>query len=410
MLVGTTAGLAVRRSVAAPRPKVCIVGAGAGGVAAARTLLASYPDIDISVVEPNPHYTCCFSSGAVVAGLKDRKALDFSYQAVSAAGPIQWIRDHASRIDAETKSVHLGSGDKVLFDRLILSPGISIHSEMIGGWGEKAAAVFPHAYVLGGEIDVLIKRLAALEDGELVLLSAPERPYRCTPAPYERASMIAHYLKTRKPRSKLIVLDSKNEFPLMDRILPAWDRFYGDLIEWVPADFGGKVTQVNGEDGTVIADGEEYRAGFATVIPPQRAGHVAVASGLTDKTGWCPIDPQTLESKQAAGIHIIGDAVDAGDMSKSAHAAASMGRNCAVEVGDALTGKPSRSRDYENACYFMIAPSQALKVGGRYRPIENRISGYEGFSSAIGESDDVRRQTAEDGEEWFTQFTNRLFA
>lgn len=408
-MLGAGAGFAVGKSIAGQGPRVVLIGAGVGGLTAARHLAAHYPNLDLTMIEPNAAYTTCFSSGAVLAGLKDRVSLDFSYNAVRATKSLNWIKARATHIDAEKSLVHLSTSQTVPYDRLIVSPGIGLNFARIEGLDAAAQGRFPHSYVLGSEIDDLRKRLTALEDGALVVLSAPERPYRCTPAPYERASMIAHYLKTHKPKSKLLVLDSKDEFPLMDRILPAWERFYGDTIEWVPADFGGVIERVNGADGTIVVDGETLAPGLANIIPPQRAGDIAIAAGLTDDEGWCAVDPLTLESKKIANIHVIGDAANAGDMSKSAHAAASLGRNCANAVGHLLAGKKVPVETLENACYFLISKDHGLKVGGEYRAEKERITGVTGFSSAIGEPDATRQQTAEEGNNWYASFTHTLF-
>lgn len=391
------------------RKRVIIIGGGVGGMAAARQLATGFADIDVTLIEPNPIYTACFSSGAVLAGLRGRSSLDFSYGSLQALENVSLVTERVDRIDPDKRRVHLSTGDQISFDRLIVSPGIGFVSDHIEGYDATAASVFPHAYDLGAKIDTLKNRLQELDDDELIVLSVPERPYRCTPAPYERASMMAHYLKSHKPKSKILILDSKDEFPLMDRILPAWERFYGDMIEWVPAEFGGSLQAVDPVNKTLTYDGETITPGLANIIPPQRAGDIAEQSGLADETGWCPVDAISLESSLVSNVHVIGDATDAGDMSKSAHAAASQGRVCADAVGSLLTGETPATPTYENACYFLVAPDHGLKVGGDYTAKENRITGVHGFSSAIGESDAERKATAVSGDDWFQQFTGNLF-
>ncbi|NQW01010.1 MAG: FAD-dependent oxidoreductase [Rhodospirillales bacterium] len=406
-----TAGalVAAPRSFAGARAHVVIVGGGVGGIAAARHLATHYPEIAITMIEANPAYTCCFSSGAVLADLRERSSLDFAYDRVRQTDAIKWINARATRIDVEKSVVHLSEQETVAYDRLIVAPGIGLDFDQIDGFDGAAQVRFPHSYVLGGDIDLLKSRLAAVEDGGLVVLSVPARPYRCTPAPYERVSMIAHYLKSHKPKSKILVLDNKDEFPLMDRILPAWDRFYGGMIEWVPLEFGGQVERVNGADGSLVYDGQTIRPDLANVIPPQRAGDIARASGLSADDGWCPVDPVTLQSLLAGNVHVIGDAAEAGDMSKSAHAAASMGDVCAAAVGRLLTGRDPMPPAYDNACYFLIAPNHGLQVGGAYQAEHGRITGTRGFSSAIGETDMTRAATAAAGDRWFGEFTDDLF-
>jgi NADPH-dependent 2,4-dienoyl-CoA reductase/sulfur reductase-like enzyme len=221
--------------------------------------------------------------------------------------------------------------------------------------------------------------------------------------------MIAHYLKSHKPRSKILILDSKDEFPLMDRIIPAWERFYGSMVEWIPAEFGGRVLSVDAVDGSLIADGETFTPALANIIPPQRVGDIAGRAGLADKSGWCPVDAATLESKLVPNIHVIGDAIDAGDMPKSAHSAMSQGVICAANVGSLLSGQAPVVPVYDSTCYFLMAQDHSLAIGGSYTPIDGRISGIKGFSSAVGEADDVRKVTSVDGKKWFRQTIHNLF-
>ena len=147
-----------------------------------------------------------------------------------------------------------------------------------------------------------------MADGGTVVISAPANPFRCPPGPYERASLIAYYLKTTKPRSKLIVLDAKDNFSKQRLFQAAWQQLYPGLIEWVSLSNGGKVTSVDPRSRTLATDFASYKANVANVIPPQRAGHIAEVAGISDATGWCPIDPITYQSRLQPDIHVIGDA------------------------------------------------------------------------------------------------------
>ena len=408
-LIGASFLLSPRRVFSASKRKVVVIGGGVGGLSAVWALAKNYPNIDVTIIEPNSIYTTCFSSGAYLAEFQNRAELDFSYEVVKKLSNIKMIQATADQIDVDKSVVRLSTGDSVTYDRLIVSPGIGFQFDAIDGYSKAAMSVFPHAYDLGAHIGPLKERLEAIDDGALIILSSPDRPYRCTPAPYERASMIAHYLKYYKPKSKILILDSKDEFPLMDRILPAWDRFYGGMVEWVPAEFGGRLSSVDVADGSLNADGETFFPALANIIPPQRAGDIAKRSGLVDKSGWCPVDATTLESKLLPNIHVIGDAIDAGDMPKSAHSAMSQGAVCAVSVGNLLSNQEPEVPVYENACYFLMAQDHGLTIGGSYTPIDGRISGTKGFSSAVGEADDVRKATSVDGTKWFRQTTHNLF-
>jgi len=221
--------------------------------------------------------------------------------------------------------------------------------------------------------------------------------------------MMALYLKRNNPEAKVLILDSKVEFPLMDRMIPEWETRYDEMIEWVSADFGGRVTAVDPASGAVITDDESFEVDLANVIPPQRAGDFAASSGLADESGWCPIDPVTLESTLVPGVHVIGDAADAGDMSKSGHAANSQAKVCAAAVTALVSGEAVPAPTYDNECYFLIDEGHGLKVGGEYVAKDGRITGVKGYSNEPDEEDALRRQTAADGLAWYRSIAEEIF-
>lgn len=183
---------------------------------------------------------------------------------------------------------------------------------------------------------LLRKQLEEMLDGGLVVISAPANPFRCPPGPYERASLIAHYLKTHKSRSKIIILDAKEHFSKQILFQRAWREIYGDLIEWHGVHEFGPVIAVNSQENMLVTENEKFRADVANIIPPQQAARIAQDTGLTDETGWCPIDPVTFESRLVPGVHVIGDAAIAGAMPKSAFSANAQGKVCAVQVARLL--------------------------------------------------------------------------
>ena len=248
-----------------------------------------------------------------------------------------------------------------------------------------------------------------MEDSGLVAITVPPRPYRCTPAPYERASLIATYLARRKPRSKLLILDANDTFPLMGAMLDAWDAKFGDTVEWLSGDFGGALVAVDPAGRALITEDETFAVDVASVIPPQRAGSLALDAGLADDSGWCPIDARDFSSRRADAIHVLGDAIEPGDMPRSAFAAHSQAKVCAVAVGNALTGESLSAPELSNRCYFLLRQAAGLIVGGRYRASADRIEGIEGFSSQVGEDSTARKATAEAAERWYTNITAAMF-
>jgi NADPH-dependent 2,4-dienoyl-CoA reductase/sulfur reductase-like enzyme len=250
-----------------------------------------------------------------------------------------------------------------------------------------------------------------MPDGGLVVISAPANPFRCPPGPYERASLIAHYLKTKKPRSKLLVLDAKDAFSKQRLFQRAWAELYPGLLEWVPLSKGGSVTSVDAATRTLVTDFGRHKADVGNVIPPQRAGSIAAAAGVADRSGWCPIDPATFESTLQAGIHVIGDAAIGGAMPKSAFAANSQAKTCAAAVARLLEGAAPPSPKLINTCYSLVAPDYGISVAGVYHPANGQIAEVAGSGGVSPAEAPRTTRAAEAGlaEAWFRTITGEVF-
>jgi NADPH-dependent 2,4-dienoyl-CoA reductase/sulfur reductase-like enzyme len=299
--------------------------------------------------------------------------------------------------------VTLADGTRLLYDRLVLAPGIDIRWGALPGYDEAAAERMPHAWRAGEQTLLLRRQLEAMPDGGLVVIVAPANPFRCPPGPYERASLIAHYLKTRKPRSKLIVLDAKETFSKQRLFQAAWKELYPGLLEWVPLSRGGGVTAVEPATGTLVTDFGRHVPVVANVIPPQKAGRIAEAAGVADRSGWCPIDPATFESRLQPLVHVIGDAAIAGAMPKSAFAANSQAKACAAAIARLLTGAAPAVPKLINTCYSLVAPDYAISVAGVYQPSGGQLAevpGSGGVSPAEA-SRETRAAEAALAEAWF---------
>ncbi len=405
---GVLAMPAVARAQSAAR--VVVVGGGFGGASAARALRRVAPRVEVTLVEPNATFFACPFSNEVIAGLRDMAAQQFGYAHMAAAG-IRVIPAAATAIDAEARRVTVSDGRTLDYDRLILSPGVDFAWGALPGYTEAAAATMPHAWKAGPQTLLLRDRLAALPEGGLVVMSAPANPYRCPPGPYERASLIAHYLKTHKPRAKLILLDSKDAFSKQRLFQNAWKALYPGVLEWVSLSSGGKVIEVDAAAGTVKTDFETYKPDLANIIPPQRAGAIAAAAGVADRTGWCPIDPVTFESRLRPNIHVIGDAAIAGGMPKSAFAANAQAKACAQAVADLLDHAIPAEPRLINTCYSLAAPDYGFSVAGVYRPANGVLTDIEGAggTSALDAPVETRAQEARYAESWFKTITAEAF-
>jgi NADPH-dependent 2,4-dienoyl-CoA reductase/sulfur reductase-like enzyme len=390
-------------------PRVVVVGGGFGGATAARYLRHADPRIEVVLVEPNSTFVACPFSNEVIAGLRDIQAQLFAYQRVAASG-VRVVQAVVTAIDPARRSVAFG--DNLLnYDRLILSPGIDIAWNALPGYDEMAAETMPHAWKAGEQTLLLRRQLDAMPDGGVVVISSPANPYRCPPGPYERASLIAWHLKSNKPRSKVIVLDSKDIFSKQKLFQSAWKELYADLLEWVSLSDGGKVTRVDPATRTFETDFGSHKADVANVIPPQRAGAIAVAAGVADRTGWCPIDPVTFESKLQPNIHVIGDATIAGAMPKSAFAANAQAKVCADAVAQLLAGNAPVEPRLINTCFSLVAPGNAISVAGVYHPVNGQLTDIEGAggTSPLNASAEQRAKEADYANAWFKTITAETF-
>jgi sulfide dehydrogenase [flavocytochrome c] flavoprotein subunit len=404
------AALVSAPALAQAKARIVVLGGGFAGATCARALRRADPRFEVTLVEPNPIFTACPFSNAVIAGLRDIEAQRFGYDAIRAEG-IAVVPQQAAVINAQVRRVMLGDGSALDYDRLVLAPGIAIRWDALPGYDEAAAEVMPHAWLAGDQTLLLRRQLEAMPDGGTVVISAPANPFRCPPGPYERASLIAYYLKKAKPRSKLIILDAKDNFSKQRLFQNAWQQLYPELIEWVSLSDGGKVVSVDAKTRTLVTDFASYKADVANIIPPQRSASVAQLAGVADETGWCPIDPVIFESRLQPNIHVIGDAAIVGAMPKSAFAANAQAKVCAAAVATLLHGETPSPPKLINTCYSLVAPDYGISIAGVYRPAGGQFADVEGAGgvSPIDAPLDFRALEAAYAEAWFRTITAESF-
>jgi len=380
------------------------------GVGLAGYLKRLLPSAEVSLVEPNVEYVSCPFSNLVISGLRDLSAQTFRYEALSREG-IRIIRAMATDVAATLRTVTLSTGDKLPFDRLVMSPGISFRWDALEGYGESAAKVMPHAWKAGSQTVLLQQQLRAMPDGGVVLISVPPAPFRCPPGPYERASLIAHYLKREKPRSKLIQLDSNTRFSKQPLFTDAWQTHYGTMIEWRGAsDFGG-VTRVDAGTMQLHTDFDVERGDVINVIPPQQAGEIAQRAGVADATGWCPVNAISFESRRVPGIHVVGDATIAAPMPKSPFAANQQAKVCAIQVARMLSDLAPQATTLANTCYSYTTAETAISVSGVHRSDDGNfqnVPGAGGMSPADNQSGLAAREAIQ-AVDWFSAITRETF-
>ena len=395
-------------SLAQSPARVAVIGGGFGGASCARALRQLDGRLQVTLIEPDRVFTACPFSNEVIGGLRELGQQQFTYDRIAAEG-VTVIAQAAAKIDPERRAVELADGNFLTYDRLVLAPGIDMRFDALPGYDEAASARMPHAWKAGEQTVLLRKQIEAMDDGGVVVLAVPSAPLRCPPAPYERACLIAHYLKASKPRSKILILDAKDGFSQQRLFENAWKELYPGMIERIALSQGGRVTSVDPATNSIITDFGNYTATVANVIPPHKAGRIAEIAGAVDKTGWCPIDPVTFASRLVPDIHVIGDAAIAGGIPKSASAASAQGKACAAAIVNAFSGKSPEMPRLNGACYNTVAPGYAFSLKGIYQPRDGQFAEAEVSISPVDAPREVRQREAEQALDWFNTITADAF-
>lgn len=378
-MLGATAAaaLAAPAIAAGKKPRVVIIGGGFGGATAARYLTRFDATIEVTLIEPNKKFTTCAFSNSVIGGLVDLDFITQNYTAHIKRG-VKVIHEMATVIDGDKKQVRLQGGGIVVFDRCIVSPGIDFKWSAVEGLDPAIQSKIPHAWKAGSQTILLRRQLEEMPDGGTFLFSPPPNPSRCPPGAGERISLIANYFKQHKPRSKIVVLDPKEKFSKQELFIEAWAQLYDGMIEYHNIDDDGVVREIDADAMTLHGDFDSYTGDVINYVPPQKAGKIAAISGLTDNTGWCPVDHKTFESTLVPNVHVIGDAAEASPMSKSGFSASTQAKVCAAAIAALLSGARPGTPKFINTCYSLAGPDYGLSVASVYGLVDGKITKVKG--------------------------------
>ena len=406
------AALPVWRSSRAAAAHVVVVGGGFGGATCAKYLRRYDADIKITLIEPNAHYVTCPGSNWVLGGLRGMADITHDYARLKAQD-INVVAARVEGIDPTKRRISLHNGDNLNYDRLVVAPGIDFKWESIEGYSQQVAETLPHAYKAGPQTLLLRQQLEAMSDGGTVIISIPGDPFRCPPGPYERASMIAHYLKANKPKSKLLLLDAKDKFSKQGLFQAAWEARYPGMIEWVPGSQGGKVERVEPDTRRVFTQEgmESHRGDVVNIICPHHAGELAHTANLADDSGWCPVDQRSFESSLHPMVHVIGDACSAGAMPKSGHSANNQAKMCAAAIIALLREQDVPIPSHVNTCYSLVAPDYGISIAAVYHLKDGKIQAVEG-SGGVSPADadaNFRKREAVYAEGWYASIVSDSF-
>jgi len=359
-------------SAKARRARVVVAGGGFAGATCALQLRRLDTAIDVTLVDPDERYVTCPMSDAALVGWRSMRSLTVSRAGLARAG-VRYVRDRVASIDAQARHIRLASSKDLAYDRLVVAPGIRFLWDRLPGYGEADSQRMPHAWRAGAQTGLLAAQLRDIDDGGVFAICVPPGLMRCPPAPFERASVVAAYLKQHRPRSKVLIFDANNHFPKQDVFAAAWQEFYPGMIEWIPATEGGAVQRVDASNMTLYTSRGAQRVAVANVIPQQAPGLLAVDAGLASGHGWCPVKPESFESALIENVHVIGDACIAGAMPKSASAANSQALRCARAIVASLREQELPSPQFDSVCYSLLGRDRALAIHGRFAVADGEI-------------------------------------
>ncbi len=408
--VTVSAALSAPTVLGQARPRVVVVGGGAGGATAARYIAKdSQGAIDVTLVDSSKAYYSCFFSNLYIGGFRDFDSIGHSYGTLASTYGINVIHDWAVGVDANARTVALAGGGSLSYDRLVLSPGIDFKPGSVPGWDLSAQNLMPHAYKAGSQTQLLRAQVEAMPAGGVYCMVPPTNPYRCPPGPYERISMVAHVLKQKNPTAKILIVDPKQKFSKQALFEDGWKRYYPGMVERIWPEFGDQKIEVRPESMEVVINGEATKVDVCNVIPAQKAGHIAEVAGITNEAGWAPVIPHTMQSRMDENIHVLGDASQQGDMPKSGFSANSQAKVCAMAIRGALSGSDVFPARFANTCWSLIETDDGVKVGATYQATDEKIAKIDGFISQVGETAEVRKATYEESLGWYEGISADMF-
>ena len=405
-------GLPLGRGRAAP-PSVVIAGGGFAGASCALALRQFAPEVRVTLVDRQPRFVTGPFCNAVIAGLRPISSITQSHAGLSAAG-VRVLHADIDGVEPAARRIRLADGRSIGGDRLVIAPGIDFDWAAIDGYGPGHVARIPHAWPgSADQLRNLRQQLRTMPDNGRVVISVPDNPYRCPPGPYERASLIAHFLKQHKPQAEVLILDAKDHFSKEPLFRTGWGARYGQRLQWRGGRRdGARVVAVDTQSRRVrTVGGDEYAADVLNIIPPQRAGRLAHDAGLTDAAGWVPVAAHDFSVPGHAGVHVIGDAARAEPMPKSAYAANMQAKLCAHAIARDLAGEPVAETRLINACYSLVAPDYGISITEVYRLDGDTLAALAnaGGISALAADRQTRAAEADYARAWYENIVRDSF-
>ena len=397
---------------------VVVIGGGVGGSVFAKYLRFADANVKITMIEQNPEYITCLRSNDVMVGYHTLDELTFNYDTMREKYGINVMIDQVTGVDYDTKTVSTKNGEKVNYDRLVVSPGVDFRFQDYEGLSKELSDTkIPHAYKAGPQTLLLQKQLESIPQGGTAIICPPQNPFRCPPGPYERASLFAEWMQKHNPKGKVLICDPKDRFTKDGPFKKGWERLYGygtdnSMIEWISGSEGGRVVGVDAKNMTIETDGDDHKGDLINIIPNQQAGKIAKIIGLTNRSGWCPIDRHTMESTLHKDVWVLGDSSIADAMPKSGYAAGSQAKVAAQAVADSLHGRAPGTAIYSNVCYSLAGENYGVSIAAIYEVRDGLIQ-PKGKSAGVSPITDKPAQPILEAvyqKNWQREFVKDVFS
>lgn len=383
-------------------PQVVIAGGGFAGATCAKYLRKYAPGIAVTLVDRSPVHTACPGSNEVLVGLKTASALRRNVAALARGRGFTFVTGEIASVDPARRAIRLANGRTLTGDALVVAPGIGIRYGAIQGYTQATESSLPHAWIAGPQTDMLARQLRALPANPTVIITVPRAPYRCPPAPYERASLFAWYLARSGKRGRVLILDANDSFPKQALFEEVWRTLYPGAVQRIPGSQDGEVVAVDAANRTVRTRISSYSGHLLNVIPPQQAGALAQQAGLVDATGWCPVDPRTFESTRARNVWVIGDSALT-NLPRSAAAGMGAAKVAAAAIATRLARRAADEPLIINTCYSTVAERQAIGIVTVFQLQGSQFVARNGASgtSPVGAGPAYRQKEWKDADGWW---------
>ncbi len=420
--------------------KVVIIGGGMGGLTVANNLKKADKSFDVCVIEKNDTFMACPVSNTYLGKLEGMTLGKFVFdyaQPVDKYG-YSFVKSEVIGIDRAAKTVTTAAGT-IGYDILVLSPGIAYNYEgQFPTWTKshiaEVARACPAAMISGSEHVALERQLMGMDDGDVVI-AAPWGKFRCPPAPYERAAMIAAYMKKEDIQGKVIVLVPGAKFAKMGAFKESAKDIFGNMIQYVhhakvdDVDVKGKIvhyTQMvatgkldEDKDPIMKAVKKSHKYQVCNLIVTHKASPVVQMATLKTtadafhkvKMAGCTFQTATDKDVYAVG-DIVGHAIP-----PSGQTAVWAGKQCAAEIAHRLHGKSytlgvkTKPVKAANVCFSMVGdgPEEGIMVTHDFSWTGSVIKG-KGHVPKAPSGKYRSKNTAKALRDWYRGITSDLFA